>query len=290
MKREASEASSKSAPSRSSVLAKAALRDAPLQGLAALAGQELAVQVGDHIARRQRVDPHAVARQVDGQRLGQVDHRGLGGAVGGELPARPQAHDRGHVDDRPAVAEARHVPADLLSHQPDALQVGVDHPVPVRLGLLQARLEGGDAGVVDQDRDRPQLGLRGRHAGRHAGTVGDVERHRNRPAVEGLDLARQFGQTLDPPGRQSDLGAGPRARGAAAQAAGGAGDDRHPVAQVEGQISSHRTPAPDSRAVGRLCARMRCVRALNHGCLRCGQTRSWPSSRGGECHGERRRR
>ncbi len=54
--------------------------------------------------------------------------------------------------------------------------------------LLEQRLGDGDAGVVDQDGDRPQLRLGGGHGLLHAFGLGDVEDDRHGAAVEALDL------------------------------------------------------------------------------------------------------
>ena len=57
---------------------------------------------------------------------------------------------------------ADHARAERARAEERALQVGVDHRVPVGLGQLLDRAADVDAGVVDQDVDRPELALRRR--------------------------------------------------------------------------------------------------------------------------------
>ena len=49
-----------------------------------------------------------------------------------------------------------HVPRRRLRDAPRAVQVDLDHLLPVFLGVLEQRLGDGDAGVVDDDGDRAE--------------------------------------------------------------------------------------------------------------------------------------
>ena len=49
--------------------------------------------------------------------------------------------------------------SEFTRYEPGALEVRVDHVVPIGLGVLEQRLRDNDAGVVDEDRQWPELGL-----------------------------------------------------------------------------------------------------------------------------------
>src|SRR5580700_5013515 len=74
-------------------------RNAVDQVLAGLGLEELAIEVGLDIARRQRVDEYPVTRQLHRQHAGQMKEPGLGGAIGRHPPDRAKAEHRGDVDD-----------------------------------------------------------------------------------------------------------------------------------------------------------------------------------------------
>src|SRR5437868_6714608 len=80
-------------------LSDALQRDAVDQVLAGLGLEEFAVEIGLDIARRQRVDENAVARQLHRQHMRQMDEAGLRGAIGRHLTDRPEPQYRGDVDD-----------------------------------------------------------------------------------------------------------------------------------------------------------------------------------------------
>ena len=81
------------------------------------------------------------------------------------------------------------------------------------------------AGVVDQDRERPQLGLGLGDAGPPIRLSRTSSRHRQGPAVEAGDLLGQIRQGRHPPGGHGDLDPGPgQGQGEMpTQPAGGAG-------------------------------------------------------------------
>ena len=129
---------------------------------------------------RHRVDPHLVARRLLGQRLGEADHARLGGRVdGGQLRADAPGL-RGHVHDG-AAAPLVHARQHGVGHGQHAAQVHRDHAVP--LGLVGAGEEVvvGDAGVVDQDVDGPEVGLDRLHRRAHRCGVAHVHRVVARP-------------------------------------------------------------------------------------------------------------
>jgi len=49
--------------------------------------------------------------------------------------------------------------SEFTRYEPGALEVRVDHVVPIGLGVLEQRLRDNDASVVDEDRQRPELGF-----------------------------------------------------------------------------------------------------------------------------------
>src|SRR6266851_6877999 len=73
-------------------------RDAIDQVLAGLGLEELAVEIGLDIARRQRIDENAVPRQLHRQHMGQMNEASLRRAIGRDPPDRAQPQYRGDVD------------------------------------------------------------------------------------------------------------------------------------------------------------------------------------------------
>ncbi len=223
MKLPASEASSKSGPES---LAEPALRDAADLRLPGLGREEVAVEVGFHITRRQRVHADAVARPFQRVLARQLDQRRLRGRIGRHARALSQAKDRGDVDDR-SRSPRRHQPSDNRDrHAPRAVEVHAHDPRPFIVGLLEGRARRGNAAVVHQQVDRSagqRLGLRNGLA--HAVGVGHVERDHCG--------ARQIGgQRLhggEPAGGQDDPcpRRGEATRELRAKRARGASDERH---------------------------------------------------------------
>ena len=50
---------------------------------------------------------------------------------------------------------------EFARHQPGALEIGVEDVIPFLFGMLQHRLGDDDARIVDEDAQRPELGLGG---------------------------------------------------------------------------------------------------------------------------------
>ena len=160
MKLPASDASSSSAPSRCSGWPMRRCGNALDQLLAARRLPEGAVHLGLDIAGADRVDADAVARPFHGERARQMDEPGLRRVVGRHLADRAQAQDRGDVDDAARPLVGHPALGRALRHQPGAAQVGVDDGVPVLLRHLERGLHDRDAGVVDDDVDRPSASRR----------------------------------------------------------------------------------------------------------------------------------
>ena len=195
-------------------------------------GLELADLVGDlgagvhrrgGVAGADGVDPDAAVGPLHGQAARQVDDGGLGRVVVGlQQPAvDDRAGHRGDVDDRAATAR-QHRPRLGLAGQEDAGVVDVDHPLPLRQRHLLGGGGVGDAGAVDGEAERPELGLAYADGLGQAVGVGDVAGDGERPPAGRLDL----GDDLVEPGpgevEAGDVGAagGEPERDAAADAAG----------------------------------------------------------------------
>ena len=238
----ASEASSSNGPVELVGAAEAALRDARAQLFAGLGGEEVAVQLGLHVAGGERVDANPVARQLERHRPGQMHHPGLRCAVRRNGASDALAGDRGDVDDSAAALGGDQAARAFLRHQPGALQVGVEDAVPVGLGLLEQRPRHRHAGVVDDHVGDAALGLDLVEAGLDAGQVGDVEAQRPGAAAGRLDLGDRVGELVDAARRDDHRRArlGQRAGEMLAEAARRAGHQRAPALEREPIGSAHR--------------------------------------------------
>ena len=98
------------------------------------------------------------ARVLQRQRLGEADDAGLGGRVVDLAHLALLAVDRGDVDDAAGIAVAH-----ALDHRPrhgeHRIEVGAHHRRPLVEGHLVEHAVARDAGIVDEDVDRPELGL-----------------------------------------------------------------------------------------------------------------------------------
>ncbi len=128
-----------------------------------------------------------------------------------------------------------HALRDRLGDEERALEVGVDHLVPVGLGLLEHALRHRDAGIVDQHVDRAERVLDGRDRALDAGVVGDVQSDARDLAAAGGNLALQLGELVQLAGGEADRGAalGQHPGEALAEALRGAGDQRDAAGQIE---------------------------------------------------------
>src|SRR5664280_3491462 len=141
-------------------------------------------------SRADAVDPDAPTAVVDRHRLGEHDDAALRGVVGTPALGALDPLDAGDVDDRTA-APLEHVDGGVLVHQEGALQVDVDHPVPL---LRVQQVDGtpsGHTGAVD---DRVESPVPGDDVGKGVAhgvlvayvedvvdTVGDVDGSHHRP-------------------------------------------------------------------------------------------------------------
>ena len=139
---------------------------------------------------------HADARvgRVDAQSVGDHLHRRLRAAIDVAVGVGSVASHRTDVDDLATVAlhHARHQRA---AHVEQALDVGVDHRVPVvEVATLQRVEAQGQSGVVDQHVDLGPVGLQAAADVKHLLLVSHVEAERLRTHAQRLDA---LGQRLE---------------------------------------------------------------------------------------------
>src|SRR5258706_6438062 len=110
--------------------------------------------VGLDVAGRHRVDRHALAHHFLRERLGEARHARLGRRIVGLAELAFDRVHRRDVDD--AAPAALHHAVDHLPRDVEhAIQIGVDDLHPVLLGHALEDGDARDAGVVDEDVDRP---------------------------------------------------------------------------------------------------------------------------------------
>jgi hypothetical protein len=108
------------------------------------------------ITRRDRVDQNPARCELLGDRLGQADQPRLGGGVVGLPLVARQPHDARDVDD--AARAPLHHPARRGADGVErALEVGIQHRVPVLVLDPHQQVVARDAGVVDEDVERTHL-------------------------------------------------------------------------------------------------------------------------------------
>src|SRR5258708_3508238 len=132
--------------------------------------------VGEDRAGRNRVDPHALGRDLARERLRKCEHAALAGAVMNHLVAADLTELRAYVDDV-SVAALEHLRQHVACAEENGAQVDVHNLVPL-LGrhLVQQNLRE-DARVVDQDLDGAELALAALDHGNDLGFLGDVRVH-----------------------------------------------------------------------------------------------------------------
>jgi hypothetical protein len=126
-----------------------------------------------------RVHGDAARPVLQRKRLGEPVHRRLGRHVGRHERLSRMSARRGDVHD-PAPPGLDHVGQHGLNAVEDAVEVDVDHPLPVLERDIGESLEPFEPGGVDQNRHRSQLCTDGvqrgvhRSAIRHVGGIGEI--------------------------------------------------------------------------------------------------------------------
>ena len=111
------------------------------------------LMLGDEPARRDGVDAHALEGELEAERLGELDHAGLGGRIGDGALGHAEAEHRGDVDDRAPLAGRQHAARGLLRPEEHRVEIGAEDAPPFLLGQLDGAGRVRDAGIVDQDGD-----------------------------------------------------------------------------------------------------------------------------------------
>src|SRR5215208_8416925 len=202
--------------------------DALQHRLAVLGRKEPGVDVGRDVARCERVDADAVARPFERVSFRHLHDAGLRDRIRRRAARNPEAEDRGDVDDRAAALGLAPALGRRDRHQPDAAQVRRDDAVEgLRRGIERGAAVG-DAGVVDEDVERPDRRLGRGKRPRDGALVGDVEIDRHRRFGAGsVELAPKGVEPLAAARADRDRGAAAReaAREMGAEPARRAGDE-----------------------------------------------------------------
>ncbi len=192
---------------------------------------------------RQRVDPDAVRGELERRGLGVVDDAGLGRRVGRVTGRGAHPLDRGDTDDAARQSLLDEGPRHPLRAQVNVAQVRLVQCVPTVLGGIEDSRPEDSAGVVDQDRHRPEFGGRLLQCRVHRGAVADVDGQPQRADLLG-GRGTRVGVAF-PDRDPCAEGLQPR-RDAAADARAPAGDHRDTVGQknaggVECHAAEYRT-------------------------------------------------
>ncbi len=128
-------------------------------------------------AGRHRIHPHALGAEFARPGLGHGDDAGLGRGVIGLAEVAVQPDHAGRAENG-AAAALDHVRRDDLGAAEHRAQVHVDHGVELLVGHFHQPRIAGDARVVHQGVDFPELGDGGIDQRGKRGAVGHVERLR----------------------------------------------------------------------------------------------------------------
>ncbi len=125
-------------------------------------------------ARRDGIDPDAVAGEVAGERAGEIDDAALGGGIGEGIPRAAQPHDGGDIEHRGPCPSETHERQQGEGDENGAVEVDVDHLAVAIEGQL---VDGGgieDGGVVDQYVDASIGGLQRMGECRDGAFIADI--------------------------------------------------------------------------------------------------------------------
>src|ERR1035437_3396954 len=175
-------------------LAQVAQRNLLQEPLARL-GTDLGRHRGLDEPRGNRIHRNAPAGQLSRGGLGEANHTRLAGPVIALAGVADQADDRGNVHNAPR-ALLEQAAGKRLGEQERALEIDVQHGVPVRLAHAHDQTVLGDAGVVDQDVHLAGGGQDLLRNGLYAGGVGDVGREGPGLAPKPLSLLHRLGAEL----------------------------------------------------------------------------------------------
>ena len=180
--------------------------------------------------RGERVDADATVGPFARQQLRQVVYSALRSEVARRAPFEPAGPKDGADVDDVAVPLAQHVLGGRVAAVPQPREVRVeDVRERLRLRVLGPQAAGvGDAGVVDEHIDVPELIPRLLHHRRHLGRVGHVAADCRAAAAFGFDHRLRLFELVGASGGYDDVGAGIGQSGSKRQAetVARASDDR----------------------------------------------------------------
>src|ERR1700730_2855610 len=130
---------------------------------------------------------------------------------------------------------------EFARHHPSAFEVGVDDVIPVLFGVLQYRFGDDDAGVVDEDGQRPEGVFGNSHSGSDAVGPGDVAGDRQALPAGCFYLTGRFGEAVDATRSKRHFGSssGEKLGEVATDPARGPRDQRNLICQVEARQCGH---------------------------------------------------
>ena len=119
---------------------------------------EVVGQIGGDKAGGDGIDGDATLTDFFGQALGQTDHARFRGGIVALSGVAGDAGHAGDIDD-PAAALSHHDSCSRSGAVPGALEIGVDHQVPIRFFHHHNDVIARRAGIVHQDVQPPEFFL-----------------------------------------------------------------------------------------------------------------------------------
>ena len=122
------------------------------------------IDLGLDVARANRIDINAITSPLQRHRLGHLHRARFAHAVNTDLREHPQACHRGDIDNAMLAVWVGfgahdHALGCLLGDEKRAAQIGIHHVRIIFRGHVNQSLRARDAGVIDQNINRPGLGL-----------------------------------------------------------------------------------------------------------------------------------
>ena len=183
--------------------------------------------VGGDEARGHGVAGDVAAGEFAGDGFGEADQAGLAGGVVGLAGVADQADDRGDVDDARVLGFHQHAHEGFHGVE-GALEIGVEHGVPVLLLHAHEQAVAGDAGVVDEDVHRAEFVADFLGEFLHGGVIGHIHGVGGGGAGKlGVDFLRGLAAARGAAAHHRDLGTlrGKRAGDFLADSTASSGDD-----------------------------------------------------------------
>src|SRR5207302_725309 len=204
------------------------LRRQRLRGVLCAARREFR---GD-ASRANHADANAVLAEIFRHAAGKPDDAPLGRAIDSAAGKGVFSGQRTDVDNVPRAA-ADHGRRHSAGNEKYALKIGVQHAIPIGFGLLVGWAEEANPGVVDENRNGPQLGFRFGDKISNVPRFGNVGHLRMNWDTKFRHVERGFLERGYVPAANRDGGSQRRklAGDGPPNAAASAGDERHGVRQ-----------------------------------------------------------